>query len=121
MGILVGILVPQSGTEPAPAAVEVQSLNHWTVREVPLKAFSKQTLYIRMIPDFKRRCKDRTEFLYVPTPTFPVANTTYHNLQSTTDTNIPVILQLALLCFADIAFSFFFLNRLKVCGRPVSS
>ena len=30
-----GILVPQPGMEPAPPAVEVQSLNHWTTREVP--------------------------------------------------------------------------------------
>ena len=30
-----GILVPQQGIEPAPPAVEAQSLNHWTTREVP--------------------------------------------------------------------------------------
>ena len=29
------LLVPQPGTEPAPSAVEVRSLNHWTAREVP--------------------------------------------------------------------------------------
>ena len=29
-----GILVPQPGTEPVPPAVEAQSLNHWTTREV---------------------------------------------------------------------------------------
>ena len=29
-----GILVPQPGIEPAPPAVEVQSLNHWTTSEV---------------------------------------------------------------------------------------
>ena len=33
-----GILVPQSGIEPVPAALVVQSLNHWTTREVPLGA-----------------------------------------------------------------------------------
>ena len=27
------ILVPQPGIEPAPSAVEAQSLNHWTARE----------------------------------------------------------------------------------------
>ena len=32
-----GILVPQPGIAPAPAALEAQSLNHWTVREVPSK------------------------------------------------------------------------------------
>ena len=29
------ILVPQPGTEPVPPAVEAQSLNHWTAKEVP--------------------------------------------------------------------------------------
>ena len=53
------------------------SLNYWTVRKDPLKAFSKQTLYIRMISDLQRRCEDRTEFLYVPTPSFPCCQ---HNL-----------------------------------------
>ena len=30
-----GILVPRPGIEPMPPAVEAQSLNHWTTREVP--------------------------------------------------------------------------------------
>ena len=30
-----GILVPQPGIEPVPAAMEGWSLNHWTTREVP--------------------------------------------------------------------------------------
>ena len=30
-----GILVPQSGIESGPPAVEVWSLNHWTAREAP--------------------------------------------------------------------------------------
>ena len=30
-----GILVPQPGIEPVPPALEPQSLNHWTPREVP--------------------------------------------------------------------------------------
>ena len=30
-----GILVPQPGIEPAPPALEGQSLNHWTTREAP--------------------------------------------------------------------------------------
>ena len=30
-----GILVPRPGIEPAPPALEAQSLNHWTAREVP--------------------------------------------------------------------------------------
>ena len=31
-----GILVPRQGIEAVPPAVEVQSLNHWTTREVPV-------------------------------------------------------------------------------------
>ena len=31
-----GILVPQPGIKPTPPALEGQSLNHWTAREVPL-------------------------------------------------------------------------------------
>ena len=34
-----GILVPQPEIEPTPLAVEVRSLNHWTVREVPQRLF----------------------------------------------------------------------------------
>ena len=30
-----GILVPRPGIKPIPPAVEAQSLNHWTAREVP--------------------------------------------------------------------------------------
>ena len=30
-----GVLVPWPGIEPAPSALEVQSLNHWTTREDP--------------------------------------------------------------------------------------
>ena len=30
-----GILVPQPGIEPVPPALEAQSLNHWSTREVP--------------------------------------------------------------------------------------
>ena len=30
------ILVPQPGIKPMPSAVEAQSLNHWTIREVPI-------------------------------------------------------------------------------------
>ena len=30
-----GILVPQPGIKPAPPALEAQSLNHWTTREIP--------------------------------------------------------------------------------------
>ena len=30
-----GILAPGPGAEPAPSAVEAQSLNHWATREIP--------------------------------------------------------------------------------------
>ena len=33
-GMACGILVPQPGNEPGPAAMEAQSPNHWTTREV---------------------------------------------------------------------------------------
>ena len=34
-----GTLVPQPGIEPVPIALETQSLNHWTAREVPYLLF----------------------------------------------------------------------------------
>ena len=40
--IACGILVPQPGIEPAPPALEAQSLNHWTTREVPPSAYSQK-------------------------------------------------------------------------------
>ena len=36
-----GILVPRPGIEPVPPAVEAQSLNHWTAREVLTTCFWK--------------------------------------------------------------------------------
>ena len=35
-----GILAPRPGIESMPPAVEVRSLNHWTVREVPTTILS---------------------------------------------------------------------------------
>ena len=42
-----GILVPQPGIEPfpPPAAVEAQSINHWTAREVPVTHLLKRESY----------------------------------------------------------------------------
>ena len=34
-GITCGILVPQAEVEPARPALEAQSLNHWTAKEIP--------------------------------------------------------------------------------------
>ena len=39
-----GILVPQPGIEPLLPAVEAQSFNHWTAREVPIQ----QILYVTL-------------------------------------------------------------------------
>ena len=36
-----GILVPQSGIEPMPLAMEAQSPNHWTARELPVVCLPK--------------------------------------------------------------------------------
>ena len=36
----VGVLVPLSGIEHMPPAVEARSLNHWTTREVPQSALN---------------------------------------------------------------------------------
>ena len=35
LAVACGILFPQPGIKPASPALEVQSLNHWTTREVP--------------------------------------------------------------------------------------
>ena len=35
----VGILAPLTGIEPTPPALEGQSLNHWTAREIPGTSF----------------------------------------------------------------------------------
>ena len=44
--IAYGILIPQPGIEPMPAAVEAWSLNHWTAREVPFWAFLFFLFYV---------------------------------------------------------------------------
>ena len=47
-----GILVPQPATEPKLSALEMQSLNHWTAKEVPhnsLYVFSFLLYRIRFI------------------------------------------------------------------------
>ena len=38
-GTACGILVPRPGIEPVPPALETQSLNHWTAREVSTLKF----------------------------------------------------------------------------------
>ena len=45
------ILVPQSGIEPMPSAVETQSLNHWTTREFSsLKLFELLSCFLLLCP-----------------------------------------------------------------------
>ena len=41
-----GILVPRPGIESMPSAVGVQSLNHWTAREVPAHFFFFNFIYL---------------------------------------------------------------------------
>ena len=43
-----GILVPGPGIKPMPTAVEAQSLNHWTTREVPVGLF---LLGVKLFPE----------------------------------------------------------------------
>ena len=78
-----GILVPRPGIKPLPLALEGQSLDHWTSREVPLttilKTFyyakisnifkSRIGLWIPMYPSFKVRCKLEANFIsFTPRP-----------------------------------------------------
>ena len=42
-----GILVPRPGIKPAPPALETQSLNHWTARDIPLAQPGKLELLSR--------------------------------------------------------------------------
>ena len=41
-----GLLIPRPGAEPGLLAVEVQSLNHWTPREVPNLPFNLGPLLV---------------------------------------------------------------------------
>ena len=41
LAMLCGILVPWSGIKPVSPVVEVQSPNHWTIREVPASQYFK--------------------------------------------------------------------------------
>ena len=67
-----GILVPRQGNEPVPPAVEVQSLNHWTAREVPsLGSCSTQAK-----PLVCTQWKSRTTFS-------PLSYSPFHGLLST--------------------------------------
>ena len=40
-----GILVPEPGIEPMPPAADVQSLNHWIAREVPIMIFNINSFF----------------------------------------------------------------------------
>ena len=57
-----GILVPQAGTEPVPPAVEAQSLNHWTTREVQKSTEHEIFLYDDTFLFSKIECTRRREW-----------------------------------------------------------
>ena len=46
-----GILVPQSGIEPVPPAMEERSPYHWTIRKVPLQLLYQVSLVAQMVKD----------------------------------------------------------------------
>ena len=47
------ILVSKTGIEPMPSAVEMQSLNHWTAREVSHLSFTKNNFfYVTILHDY---------------------------------------------------------------------
>ena len=45
-----GNLVPQPGIRPAPPTLEVQSLNHWTAREIPYSIILKKKNFYLKFP-----------------------------------------------------------------------
>ena len=47
-----GILVPRPGITPAPPALEAQSLNYWTAREVP--TITVYILYLHLLQDINQ-------------------------------------------------------------------
>ena len=50
------ILVPQPGIKPMPPAMEAQSLNHWTTRDVPNMAYFKYLDHRLFTSKFHRYC-----------------------------------------------------------------
>ena len=73
-----GILVPQPGIKPVPLAVEEQSLNYWTIREVCFKIFNfslslvpimfhrpTSVLFLMTIPQ-KKRVGERDDDFFFP-------------------------------------------------------
>ena len=47
------ILVPRPGIEPMPPAVEAQSPNHWTAREVPVLRYFYEDAFLSAPYDIK--------------------------------------------------------------------
>ena len=73
-----GILVPQPGIKPVPLAVEEQSLNYWTIREVCFKIFNfslslvpimfhrpTSVLFLMTIPQKKRVGERDDDFFFL--------------------------------------------------------
>ena len=59
-----GLLAPWPGIEPPPLALEVQSLNHWTTREVP------QLSSVRCHPTTSKFNVSQMEFIFSPQTCF---------------------------------------------------
>ena len=60
-----GILVPQPGIKPVPPAVEVQSPNHWTTREVPPSVISKHITLLCSSSTYQRVKTTCFQFSYL--------------------------------------------------------
>ena len=59
-----GILVPQSGIELIPPAVEARSLNHWSTREVPLNNILNNNILLGHA--FKSKEERYTDYCRMP-------------------------------------------------------
>ena len=59
-----GILFPRPGMEPTPLAMEAQSFNHWTAREVPLQPFKTNVVIIEL-RKWIRRCSLYDSFFFL--------------------------------------------------------
>ena len=61
-----GILVPRPGIKPAPPAFKVQSLNHWTAREVPrILTLYSLILRIEVLSSFLKKNPLSAKFVFL--------------------------------------------------------
>ena len=62
-----GILVPWPGIKPVPPAMEAQSLNHWTDREVPLmQSWCVRSDMVQRLVTYTRIREARVQVPYLP-------------------------------------------------------